>query len=90
MSRDDLQISGFNSKTQRAYFATGEGIQGQQWTECWDCGSTEFRKIGMAQFGRVLLACCSCGRTLTKMPCDVTVEKNGIVRLNLTRQKVRI
>lgn len=81
---------GYNNKGQRIYMASGAGIHGQQWTECWGCGSTEFRKVGMAQFGRVVLACCSCGRTLTKLPSDITIGKNGIVRLNLKRETVKL
>jgi hypothetical protein len=90
LSRDDLLISGYNDKKQRIYFASGAAIHGEQWIECWKCGSTEFRKIGMAQFGRILLKCVCCGRTLTKLPGDVTIQPNGIVRLNLKRETVKL
>lgn len=90
MSRDDLIMGGYNNNRQRAYMASGLNIKGRAWTECFVCSGIEFRIVRKLQFGRVLLACCCCGRTLSKDPRDITVSENGKVKLNPSRTYVKI
>jgi hypothetical protein len=87
---DRLGIAGVNSRKAKDFFASGANIHGEDWVRCFSCDGTEFRKVGEAQFGRITLICMSCGRTLTKQPSDVTIEKNGIVRLNPHRNYIKI